>query len=141
MASLSDFTKAVVRVNGSDQLHFWNSSELSWLVDTHGIDDFYVDGSVDWTIRLTVRSIREIFIKMVVRFDQVDLDPVISDNLMTPKNSLEESAEKFIHCLQQYRDPVNLWRGHYLRKFMNGSIRAGDFERTATEHHEEDLYE
>lgn len=124
MATISDFTKAVVRVNGSDQLHFWNSSELSWLVDTHGIDDFYVDGSVDWTIRLTVKSIREIFIKMVVRFDQVDLDPVISEDLITPKESLEESAEKFIHCLQRYRDPVDLWHDHYLRKFMNGSIHV-----------------
>lgn len=126
MVTISDFTKTVVRVNGSDQLHFWNSSELSWFVDTHGIDDFYVDGSVDWTIRLTTESIREIFIKMVVRFDRVDLDPVISDNLMTPKESLEESAEKFIHCLQQYRDPVDLWHDHYLQKFMSGSIHVHD---------------
>lgn len=111
---------------------FWNSSELSWLVDTHGIDDFYVDGSVDWTIRLTVKSIREIFIKMVVRFDRVDLDPVISEDQMTPKESLEESAEKFIRCLQQYRDPVDLWHDHQLREFMDGSIHV---------YHEEDFNE
>lgn len=128
MTSISDFTKAVVRVNCSDQLHFWNSSELSWFVDTHGIDDFYVDGSVDWTIQLTVRSVREIFIKMIVRFDQVDLDPVISEDQVTPKESLEESAEKFIHCLQQYYDPVDLWRDHQLREFMNGSISVRDEE-------------
>lgn len=132
MTSISDFAEAVVRENGSDQLHFWNSSELSWLVDTHGIDDFYVDGSVDWTIRLTVKSIREIFIKMVVRFDRVDLDPVISEDQMTPTESLEESAEKFIRCLQQYRDPVDLWHDHQLREFMDGSIHV---------YHEEDFNE
>lgn len=132
MTSISDFTKAVIRENGSDQLHFWNSSELSWLVDTRGIDDFYVDGSVDWTIRLTVESIRQIFIKMVVRFDRVDLDPVISEDQVTPKESLEESAKKFIHLLQNYYDPVDLWRDHQLREFMDGSIHV---------HHEEDFNE
>lgn len=50
MTTISDFTKAVIRENGSDLLRFYHSSRLSWLVDTHGIDDFYVDGCVHWTI-------------------------------------------------------------------------------------------
>lgn len=122
MTSISDFTEAVIREHGSDQLRFYNSSRLSWLVDTHGIDDFYVDGDVHWVIQLSTRSVREIFIKMVVRFDRVDLDPVISEDQVTPKDSLEESAKKFIHLLQNYYDPVDLWRDHQLREFMSGSI-------------------
>lgn len=122
MTTISDFTKAVIRENGSDLLRFYNSSRLSWLVDTHGIDDFYVDGYVHWTIRLSARSVRRIFIKMVVRFDQVDLDPVISEDQVTPTESLESSAKKFLHQLKQYRDPVDLWRDHQLREFMDGSI-------------------
>lgn len=95
MTTISDFTKAVIRENGSDLVRFNHSSRLSWLVDTHGIDDFYVDGHVHWMIRLSVKSVRQIFIKMVVRFDQVDLDPVISEDQVTPTESVEESAKKF----------------------------------------------
>ena len=122
MTTISDFTKAVIRENGSDLLRFDHSSRLSWLVDTHGIDDFYVDGNVHWMIRLSVKSVRWIFIKMVVRFDQVGLDPVISEDQVTPTESVEESAKKFLHQLKQYRDPVDLWRDHQLREFMSGSI-------------------
>lgn len=122
MTTISDFTKAVIRENGSDLLRFYNSSRLSWLVDTHGIDDFYVDGYVHWTIRLSARSVRRIFIEMVVRFDQVDLDPVISEDQVTPTESVESSAKKFLHQLKQYRDPVDLWHDHQLREFMDGSI-------------------